>query len=321
MGLDGVAASSPPTFLPLDELQKELTELENGSFTSLSDDELQKKIGSIHKGFIFQAPTFPIGTLIYRAVRVSQRPTHQSRVSYPPVEFAKSSGRLNGIGDVMFYGAVGQFASCLLEIECLVGEFFAISAWLTTKAMTFNHLGYSTKVLQTLKSRRDLPFFAHATGDSERDAILREWQARVFTQHVASGQEHLYRLPIALKEFALSKMVQIDPRLPTVFSGVIYPSVAMWLLADNIAILPPEVDTKMALLEVILLTLDSIRNVRKDDGGVDTQFANKAYDYSRADQDGNLIWGQRSQVIYPPGTDASRFTPQLLPPEIPRYEL
>ena len=218
----------------------------------------------------------------------------------------------------MFYGAIGQFASCLLEIECQVGEFFAISAWLTTKPMTFNHLGYSTKVLQTLKSRRDLPFFAHVAGDSERNAILREWQAKVFTQHVTSGQEHLYRLPAALKEFALSNLVQIDPTLPPVFSGVIYPSVAMWLLADNIAILPSEVDTKMALLEVILLTVDSIKKVSKEDGGVDTQFANKAYDYARADQDGNLIWGQRSQVILPPGTDVSRFTPQLLPPEIPR---
>ncbi|HSY64155.1 MAG TPA: hypothetical protein VK829_06125 [Terriglobales bacterium] len=88
MGLDEVAADGSPGLIPLDELQKELTGLENGSFTSLSDDELQKKIGNIQKGFIFQAPTFPIGTVIYRAVRVSQRPTHQSRVSYPAVEFA-----------------------------------------------------------------------------------------------------------------------------------------------------------------------------------------------------------------------------------------
>jgi hypothetical protein len=314
MGLEP-PAEYDPHFLPLlVELQRELKELEEGSFTSMADDELLEKIRFLHRGFTFQAPIFPEGTLIYRAVRISQRPEHKSRVGYPPLSAVRSDGRLNKSGEVMFYGALNQFASCLQECSWQIGEFFAISAWLTTKRMTFNHLGYSAAVLEKLKSNRDLPFFAKTQQDSERNVLIREWQARVFTQQVAAGQEKLYRLPIALKEFALSRMVQTEPHAANIFSGVIYPSVAMWLLADNIAILTSEVDSKMALFEVILLTLDSLTKVQQPDGSVSTNFAMKPYDFARPDPEGNLIWGQKSQVIYPSGTDASRFTPQLLAP-------
>lgn len=298
-----------------DDLKQELGLLERGSFISLTDDELREKIRLIHSGFRFQAPVYPVGTLIYRAVRVSQRPTRASRVSYPPLEVVKRNGRLNRPGEGMFYGSLNQFASCLQECSWKVGEFFAISAWLTTKMMTFNHLGYSAAVLATFKSNRELPFFAKTSEQSDREQLIREWQARVFTQKVADGEEHLYRLPIALKNFALGKMVQTDPNAPDIFSGVIYPSVAMWLLGDNVAILPSEVDSKMALLEVILLTLDSIKEEHKLDGSIHTAMNMKPYDFARPDAEGSLVWGQKSQIVFPNGVDASQFTPSILPPE------
>jgi hypothetical protein len=296
-----------------DELQRELTALENGSFTSLSDDELREKIRVIHAGFTLQAPIFPAGTAIYRAVKVSQRPANRLRVGYPPAEVVRDYGRLNRIGEVMFYGAF-HLGSCLQECAWQVGDFFAVSGWLTSVPMTFNHLGYSQAVLQSIKSNRDLPSFTKLANDSDRNVLIREWQARVFTQQVNRGEEHIYRLPIALRDFALSKMVQTDPKAPDVFSGVIYPSVATWLLADNVAILPREVDTKLALFEVILLTLDSVTEVRRDDGSTETKKAMKTYDFARSDVDGNLKWGQKSQIVYPDGVDASQFTPMLLPP-------
>ena len=130
----------------------------------------------------------------------------------------------------MFYGALSQFATCLLECGHKVGDFFAISVWLTTSSMTMNHLGYSQAVLDQMKARRELPSFAKSSADDERNRMIREWQCRVFTTTVPHNQEDLYRLPIALKDFALGRMVQTFPNLPTLFSGVIYPSVAMWLL-------------------------------------------------------------------------------------------
>lgn len=303
-----------PHSLPLYDLQRELTSLESGSFISLTDSQLQERLRTVHDGYAIEAPIFSIGTGIYRAVRVLQRPAHKSRISYPPVGAANVNGRLNRAGEVMFYGAF-HLLSCLQECSWQVGDFYAVSGWLTTQAMTFNHLGYSRAVIEASGSKRNLPFFAQKVPDSDRNTFIREWQARVFTKQVPPGQEHLYRLPIALKDFALAKMRQIDPKCPDVFSGVIYPSVAMKLFSDNIAILPTEVDTKLALFEVILMTLDAIKVLRKDDGGVETNMSMKHYDFARPDTDGNLIWGQKSQIIYPPGTDASKFVPCLLAPE------
>ncbi|HJX85023.1 MAG TPA: hypothetical protein VJ723_11820 [Candidatus Angelobacter sp.] len=287
--------------LPLEDLRRELSELEAGSFADLSDEELREKIRLIHTGFIFNAPIYPAGTLVYRAVRVTERPFHKSRISYPPPQYARVNGRLNEVGKPMFYGALNQFASCLLECGHKVGEFFAVSAWLTTSIMTMNHLGYSQAVLDLMKTRRELPSFAKWNTDDERNKMIREWQCRVFTATVPCNQEHLYRLPIALKNFALGRMVQTYPNAPTLFSGVIYPSIAMWLLGDNIAILPSEVDSKMNLFEVILLAVDSVTVTPTDDGGTETAHSLKTYDYARSDEEGNLLWGQTSRIVYPPG--------------------
>ncbi len=213
----------------------------------------------------------------------------------------------------MFYGSF-NIGSCLQECSWQVGEFFAVSGWITTTATTFNHPGYSTAVLEVQKSNRDLPFFAEVKNDSERNALIRAWQARVFTQRVERGQEHLYRLSIALKDLALSRMLQRDSRYPDIFSGVLYPSVAMWLLADNVAMMPKEVDEKLALFEVILLTLNSVTELRKADGGVETKMEMKFYDFARPEPSGNLIWGQRSQIVLPDGADLATSTPRVLTP-------
>lgn len=300
--------------LSIDDLQRELTALENGSFAALNDEELREKIRLIHDGFILSAPILPPGSAIYRAVKVQERPRHIARVSYPPKDVVKKYGRLNRPNEPMFYGAFHSMF-CLQECSWQIGEFFAVSGWLTTQQMTFNHLGFSQEVLEGVKTRRDLPSFATISEETHRNFLIRSWQARVFTKLVATGDESLYRLPVALKDIALSKMVQNQPTLPDIFSGVLYPSVASWLLGDNVAVLPSEVDAKLALFEVALLTLDSVKVDRKDDGSIHTHQNLKTYDYARADAGGNLVWGQESQIVYPPGTDASKIQPRLLAPD------
>lgn len=314
MDAEELRSSIESARLPLDELKRELEALESGSFASLGDAELREKIKGIHNGFVVQAPILPAGTLIYRAVKVTELPGSRARISYPPPDVVRTNGRCNNAGEVIFYGALDQFLSCIQECSWRIGEFFAISAWLTTERMAFNHLGYATAILKAFRALRDLPYFANIQNDSGRNALIRDWQARIFTQSVPNGQEHLYRLPIALKEACLWKIGQPHPTGPDLLSGLIYPSVATWALGDNVAILPSEVDKKMALLEVILLTVDSVELVGKDDGATETRMHVKTYDYARERDDGSLVWGQKSQIIHPDGVDASKLTPRILAP-------
>lgn len=139
---------------PLDEVGRELQLLESGSVGALTEEQLLLKIRALHDGFQIVTPLFPAGTVFYRAVRVTQRPTEKLRVSYAPPEFTKKNGRLNRAGESMFYGAFSLFTG-LMECGCQVGEFFAVSGWLTNHAMAFNHLGYSSETLKARNSGRE----------------------------------------------------------------------------------------------------------------------------------------------------------------------
>jgi hypothetical protein len=307
-------ANLPAEFKPvlsLEDLAKELSQLEAGSFIDLTDEQLNEKLRLIHAGFRIHAPIYKRGTLVYRAVRVTDRPSHLSRVGYPPLYLATANGRCNRAGEVVFYGALRQFVSCLFECAHRVGEFFSVSAWLTRTSITLNHLGYSQSVFDQIKSRRELPQFAAPQVETQHNKLIREWQARVFTARVPEGQEHLYRLPLALRDLALSGIATSDPHSPSAFSGIVYPSVAMWLLADNVALLPQEVDTKLKLFEVMLLVIDDIKVAATPDGGQNIEHRFRVIDIATPDKSGNLLWGQQTRLYNPEG----------VPPPLPIDEI
>ncbi len=300
---------------PLGELKKELDELERGSFASLNDEDLRDKVKRIHEGVIIQAPIVPVEKLIFRAVKVTQRPISKRRISYPPPEAVRTLGRCNRAGEVMFYGALNQFVSCIQELSWESGDLFAISAWLTTAPMLFNHLGFSAETLTNFNASRELPYFSNPANGSKRNWMIQQWQARVFTQRIPVGQEHLYRLTIALKEAALwpiNQPVRDDMKM---ISGIIYPSVATSALGDNVAILPFEVDERMALLEVNFLTVDYARLVHERGVSNCAEMRVIAYDCARPTEDGTLVWGQRSQTL-PKGEAGMQVSDlRILPPD------
>ena len=102
-------------------------------------------------------------------------------------------------------------------------------------------------------------------------------------------------------------------------SGIIYPSVATSALGDNVAILPSEVDKKMALLEVNFLTVYYARLIQE--GGLSNLAEMRviAYDCARPAEDGTLVWGQRSQLL-PKGEARIRASDlRVLSPETPQW--
>ena len=301
--------------LPLEELKRELDALEHGSFAALCDDELRERVKQIHEGLIIQAFIVPAEKLIFRAVKVTQRPVSKQRISYPPPEAVRTLGRCNRAGEVMFYGAFNQFVSCIHELSWQPGDLFALSAWLTKAQMTFNHLGYSAETLTRFNALRQLPFFSNPETGSDRNWLIRKWQARVFTQRVPAGQDHLYRLPIALKEAALWPIGQPNLEGLKMFSGIIYPSIATSALADDVAILPSEVDAKMALLEVNFLTVDSAHMITGIATNTAAQMRVIVYDCAGPTDTGNLVWGQQSRIL-PKGVEGMKASDLgILPPD------
>lgn len=301
--------------MPLEELTRELDALEHGSFATLSDDQLRERVKQIHEGLSIQAPIVPAEKLIFRAVKVTQRPVSKSRIGYPPSSAVRALARCNRVGEVMFYGAFNQFVSCIRELSWQPGDLFALSSWLTTAPMLFNHLGFSAEMLTKFKASRELPYFSNPANGSDRNWLIRQWQARVFTQQVPVGQEHLYRLPIALKEAAIWPIGQPSPKGLEMLSGIIYPSIATSALGDNFAILPSEVDKKMALLEVNFITVDSAHMIAGSGANTAAEMRVISYDCARSTEDGNLVWGQQSQIL-PKGEKGMNVSDlRVLPPD------
>jgi hypothetical protein len=219
---------------------------------------------------------------------VTEPPSSVSRVSYPPPEYVKVNGWLNRAGEPIFYGSLSQFQSCLLECDAEVGETFAVSSWRTTVQMKVNHLGYSQAALDQAGAHRPLPDFINPGGYRERNLIICDWQARVFTAHVPKGEGERYRLPIGLKKLAIGVGGPTDPNP---YSGIQYPSIASKLLNDNIALLPWEVDRKVNLSQVILLTVDAPAVNPSAAPGLSSGLNLRQLDSARPDGNGKLIWG------------------------------
>jgi hypothetical protein len=284
------------SLIPIDELRAELSLIEGGAFTSIPDQELLDRIQKIHGGFRLTAPILPQETAIFRAVRVAEKPFYKARLSYPPLSRIYANGLLNRVGEAMFYGSLDQYGPCLVECRCAEGENFAVSVWKTTKPIVLNHRGYSREVIDRVKATRDLPPWSEGKEDDERNALIRAWQARVFTRVVPEGQEHLYRLGIALRDFALDRMAHVDPNLPDFFAGILYPTIATGLLGDNIALRPSVVETSLRLEEVIFLTVNSI--VESPFEGPPKQYHLRENDFAKAFRsDGRLVWNQESTAL------------------------
>jgi len=283
--------------LTLKELQKEFEALEALASSSITDKGLLAKVQELHGGYVFLAPRLPPGTRIYRTTSVKTRPLTKSRISYPPIDRVINNGRLNRAGEVMFYGALNEFAGCLLECNAQVGDFYALSAWQATTEIRVNQLGYSKEALDESGTDREVPDFAQFDQETERNRLIRKWQTHAFTRHVCPGEEHLYRTTIALKEMSLGLGVPANFDLTNSFSGIQYPSVAAKLASDNVVLFPCEVDRKLELLEVALVVIDP-----SDSGGSLKipllPFNVRFYDYAISDFGDNLLWGQTSRITY-----------------------
>jgi hypothetical protein len=195
--------------LSIAELTEALERLDSVDSQAEPADQLLATLRKIHDGFNISAPLIPRGTLLFRAVKVEQKPRRIARISYPPSERVRSEGRANEKGQVMFYASIGARDACLFESDYQPGDTFAVSEWETTDDLLLNHLGYSSALLREAKSNRnDLPKWAKHESDDQKIALLRDWQSRVFMRKASYSRPAVpYRMSIALSRLALDQAV------------------------------------------------------------------------------------------------------------------
>jgi hypothetical protein len=194
---------------------------------------------------------------LYRGRICSERPRNVSEISYPNPEVVKKCGRANRAGRSMFYCSMGDFP-VLLELRVKRGDLVALSEWALTEPLWMHFLGYHPEALATMNA----PVLVERTqllnpisNETPRNARLRSQMSLAFTRDVPDGKEYRYKETIAIRELLFDRASPIRAPGPDApqrdrVAGIVYTSIQMRGLADNIAILPEFVDSCLQIRSV-----------------------------------------------------------------------
>lgn len=227
-------------------IEKGIVGIENINVKEASIKEIEKLFSTILDAYKVSSVAVAEGTHIFRG-RICSKPKQLKEISYPPKEFVREYGRLNDIGQSMFYGSVGRGVP-VFELNAKVGDTLIMSLWKTKKQMVLNHAGFNSEAFQRLNSNRSLKkisevykFINDTLRFNDLNAVVYNYLAKVFTRKVNKYNSDYYKISIALSNVLLNSPL---------FDGIMYPSIAMSANSENIVLKPEFVDENLELVNV-----------------------------------------------------------------------
>jgi hypothetical protein len=165
-----------------------------------------------------------------------------------------------------------------------IGDHIVLSEWRTTAKMTVNHIGYTRPTFERLRSTRSAPSWGKprvSPATSDRDRMIDDFLASLFTVDVLEGQEHRYKATVAAAE-------QLIPE-PSVkgafrFDGLIYPTIPMNGNCENFALKSEFAKRGVTFVKAEYLVVREIE-------GMKMKF--DALDFSNSLHDDRLEWKGR----------------------------
>jgi hypothetical protein len=163
----------------------------------------------------------------------------------------------------MFYCSLGDFP-VLLELRVRKGDLVALSEWRLIEPLWMHFLGYHPDALGAMNApipAQRAQLVSPIPNETARNARLRAHLSAAFAQEVPEGEEYRYSETIAIRELLFDGASPIPARGPDApqrdqAAGVVYPSVQMRGLADNIAMLPDFADSCLQLQSMRYLRVE-----------------------------------------------------------------
>ena len=217
------------TAIDLSAARRALDELKTWDLRIVSVDGVKSLLTPALVGLQIEAPNFAPGLRLFRS-RVMSRPVSRQDIWHPPFGLPHL-GRVNRERDVLFYSTTMRDAA-VFEVQPSSGDTIGLGIWETTSTLRVAHFGYIPAVFGKLGANRQTPPWARHPATPVVDpanAELGQLLQDAFTQVVPSGQEHLYKVTVAMAEVFLDE--------PTI-DAVAYPTLRMFGNADNLAIKP-----------------------------------------------------------------------------------
>lgn len=209
---------------------------------------IRRRIG----GYTVAIGSVPTKNRLYRGRVCLERPGTIAEISYPKPEIVKRPGRANRVGKSMFYCSLGAFP-VLSELRVKIGDLVTLSEWGLTEPLWMHSLGYHPEALAAMRapiSAQRARMVNPIPNETRRNDRLRAKMSAAFTREVIEGEEYRYSETIAISELLLDGAGQIPTAGPGAprrerTAGVVYPSIQMRALADNVAILPEFADSSL----------------------------------------------------------------------------
>lgn len=253
-----------------ENLERQITSLENANFSTLSLEEVCKKIDSII--YIHPLHCRPLALMgMYRARKNEKNQVfiNVKDLWYPPESIIKNFGRLNEVRQSRFYAADTINAS-FYELNPTIDDIFTI---LTVRTKTGGYLTLSKVVFLGIENSksdklvcssptdklRDNPTFINHIGNDN----YKKWQLvdnyfhYIITQKVLPECEYKYKPTVALANRIFSNL-SVD--------AINYPSVATNCYGINICMLRTKVDEYFIPSEVWMIrvvTKDIVKTAQK----------------------------------------------------------
>lgn len=260
-------------------VEKAIRNVESLDYKTISIKEIENILEPMFKGYEICAPKFKPGLEVYRG-RICDKPTNIKEISYPPPTFIRNYGRINDKGESIFYAATGRGVT-FFELKARVGDTIAISHWRTKKEAILNHIGFTSKAKKVLNSNRNLDKIYNFVRETIKvpcdiNSLVNDYISSKFIESVNPSEEERYKLSIALAR----KLITCD-----LLDGLLYPTIAMFGNADNIAFKTKFVDSSIDFVSVEFVRVTNVEGVNYTFDILDS--ANKL------DSAGNFVWSGR----------------------------
>ncbi|MDB5144662.1 MAG: hypothetical protein JWQ66_3375 [Mucilaginibacter sp.] len=184
-----------------ENIEKAILKLGNSDLKTVTIKELEDLLLPLFTGYKISAPQFEPNDVTILRGRICEKPHYFHEITYPKSEYIKTYGRVNDIGQSMFYGSIGK-AAPLKELGVKVGDRLIMGLWNIKESMLLNHVGFTKKTGDTLKSKRNLQeiydFVKSTNGHDELNTFVYNYLADIFTWKVSGAENHLYKLSIAI---------------------------------------------------------------------------------------------------------------------------
>jgi hypothetical protein len=260
--------------LDRDAIDTVLQKIDSFDIEKISIAEIELLLQPLFNGYKISTPVFDPGLLIYRG-RVCSKPYNYSEIIYPKSEYVKQYGRANDIGKSMFYAAVGR-AAPFAEIGVKTDDTVVMSYWITKEKMILNHVGFTSDIAELLLSNRELnsiyDFVKKTTNFNDLNQFIYNYLASKFIIKIDESENLKYKLSVAITNKLLGKP----------FSGIMYPSVALFGNSDNIVLTPDFVDNHLQLISIEFVKIKNVNGTEYTTDILDTA--------TEISKDGTVQW-------------------------------